>query len=74
MWRLTGVVWAQAWFKTCSPGRIDSNHRQLCRKSLPGPLFMSASLTGRLRSSAFRLSAAAVSVSLAVSCLSTESA
>ena len=43
------------------------------RKSV-GPRAMSASLIGRSRSSAFRLSASAVSMSLAGSCFSSESA
>jgi len=39
MWRLTGVVWAQAWFRLADPGEIDQ-YRQLCRKSVPDQLFM----------------------------------
>jgi hypothetical protein len=39
MWRLTGVVWAQAWFRLTDPGEIDQ-YRQLCRKSVPDQLFM----------------------------------
>src|ERR1700747_2887346 len=44
------------------------------KQTLQGDIWMSASLIGRLRSSAFRLTTTAMSMSLAGSCFSTESA
>jgi hypothetical protein len=33
MWRLTGVVWAQAWFKLARSGTIDQTIVRLRRKA-----------------------------------------
>src|SRR5215831_3866902 len=35
MWRLTGAVWAQAWFKRAHRRGLIKHNGQLCRKFLP---------------------------------------
>ena len=62
-----------------SDGPIPGDYSMICFgavlvRELLGTQLMSASLIGRLGSSTFRLSAAAVSISLTGSCFSSESA